>query len=678
MGAGGRAPVFVFLLGLVLATTVDTPLAYAQILGNEQLEGEISASPEEAYPKRELLFFEEIPIVISATKREQPITESPSSISVITAEDIRRSGATNIADLLRRVPGLDVLRITPSDAQISARGFNESNNNDMLVLIDGRSAYVDFFGIVTWDDLPIVLEEIERIEIIRGPGSALYGANAFSGVINIITKTPEQAKGTTLSATVGEFDTYIWTFMNANVMDKWSYKVVASWDETDSFDDRDKNDSDTFKGNALVKYEFDPDSQISFSAGADEGDGNTATRTSAFDRDGTMGYAKLNYDYGEWKFQTFYNIIDIDVLAMDGEERSIVNNTFDFELQHSFPIGEKHDITWGANYRHHRITSHEIIEDDEQQDLFSLFIQDQYRVLDDLTLTAGARFDTHPETGSHFSPRASLVYEPWENHTFRASVARAFRNPSSVESFLDLHIVAGVWPFPPTPIVVNAIGDDDLDSEEITSFELGYQTRLFDNRMEFKIDTFYNILDEIIEFRRADLPFPPTSIDLSYVNAGKAEAYGGEVSVAYHLNDRLSGYFNYSYQELKARDDGVQFQSNKDGDIIDSSPRHKINAGIYGELENGLNGSIDLNYVSEVDVGVFDFTGDFGTIGFYEPVVIPLDDYTRVDARIGYKFPETDVEASLIIQNALDDFHQEFPSGEHFQRQVLFQVSARF
>jgi len=659
-----------FFLVLVFATTICGSTAYGESLEleNPRIDTQASEASGETYPMRELFLFEEVPIVISAAKREQPITESPSSISVITAEDIRRSGATTIADLLRRVPGLDVLRITPSDANISARGFNESNNNQMLLLIDGRSAYVDFFGIVVWDDLPIVLEEIDRIEIIRGPGSALYGANAFSGVINIITKTPEKAQGTTLSAIVGEFDTYRWTFMNANVIDKWSYKVVASWDEANSFEDRDKNDHEMFKGNALVKYEFDPESRIYVSAGVNDGDGNTLTRVSGFERDGTFGYAKLNYDYGSWKFQTFYNLIDIDVVAEgDTEERSIINNVFDFELQHSFDPKEKHSITWGVNYRHNRVTSHEIIGRDEQEDLFSLFIQDQYKMLDDLTLTAGIRFDSHPLTGTHFSPRASLVYEPWKEHIFRASVARAFRNPSFVESFLDLNIDGAVI----------ANGNRDLDAEEITSFELGYQTRLLDNKLQFKLDTFYNILDEIIEFRQPDflLPPPPPPFIFDYENQGKAVAYGGEASLQYHFSDRLSGYINYAYQELEARDDGVQFQLNEDGERIDSSPQHKINAGIYAELENGLNGSVDLNFVDNVTFGFFD--PDSAPLPF-QPTLVELDEYTRVDARIGYKFPNRDVEASLIVQNALDDAHEEFPTGETFQRQVLFQVRGKF
>ncbi|GAB4349326.1 MAG: hypothetical protein Kow0099_32330 [Candidatus Abyssubacteria bacterium] len=665
-GIGSRVILFFLAacMGIACASTT-----YAQEGPPPEEASQQTETLEEAYPKRELLFFEEVPIVISATKREQPITESPSSISIITAEDIRRSGATNIPDLLRRVAGLDVLRVTPSDAQISARGFNESNNNDMLVLIDGRSAYVDFFGIVVWDDLPIVLEEIERIEIIRGPGSALYGANAFSGVINIITKSPEQAKGTTLSATVGEFDTYMWTFMNADVLDKWSYKVVSSWQETNSFDDRDRNDHEMFKGNGLVRYEFDADQAIYFSAGVNEGDGNTLTRVSRFDREGTLGYAKINYDYENWKFQAFYNLLDIDVVAEgDTNERSIVNNVFDYEMQHTLEPLDNHVITWGFNYRHNRVTSHEIIGNDEQEDLLSLFVQDQYKALDNMAFTFGVRFDSHPLTGVHISPRASAVYEPWESHIFRASVARAFRNPSFVESFLDLNIAGGVI----------ATGNRDLDAEEMTSFELGYQTRFMDNRLQFKIDTFYNIVDEIIEFRQPDfnpVPPPPPPITFDFANEGRALAYGGEVSLEYHFSDRLQGYANYSYQELKAKSDGVQFQLNEEGELIDSSPRHKINVGLYGELKNGLNGSVDLNFVDDVTFGFFD--PESQPVPF-QPTEVELDDYTRVDVRLGYKFPDRDVAASLILQNAFDDEHREFPTGEEFDRQVFFQILAHF
>lgn len=651
---------------LVFVIAIHHHRAYAEDLGEQNVEtqGQPSGGIEEGYPKRELLFFEEVPVVISATKQEQPITQSPSSISVITAEDIRRSGATNIADLLRRVPGLDVMRLTPSDASISARGFNEPANNNMLLLIDGRSAYVDFFGIVLWDDLPIVLEEIERIEIIRGPGSALYGANAFSGVINIITKTPEQAEGTLLSATGGEFDTVLATFMNADVRDNWSYKVVASWDQANSFDDRDDNDHRMFKGNALVNYQFDPESKLYFSTGANTGTGNTLTQLAEFDRDGTEAYAKVNYDYENWKFQAYYNLVNTDVTPEGtSDEMHIINNALDFEMQHSFNLRENHVITWGANYRYNEVSSHDIIGDDtKEENLFAVFLQDQYKILDNLTLTAGARLDSHPITGIHFSPRASLVYEPWQNHIFRGSVSRAFRNPSFVESYLDLVIVN-------PPLTVTSLGDDDFEAEEITSFELGYQVLLFDNRLEFKLDTFYNILDDLIGFERT---VPPPDVELRFVETGEATAFGGEASLVYRPANWLSSYVNYSYQELKALDNGVQFQLNEEDGLIKSSPRHKVNAGLYAELNNGLNGSVDLNFVSKTVFGFFDQAAGF------EPTEEELDDYTRVDARVGYKFPNRDIEASLIIQNALNDVHREFPLGEELRRVLLFRVSGRF
>jgi iron complex outermembrane receptor protein len=232
-------------------------------------------------------------------------------------------------------------------------------------------------------------------------------------------------------------------------------------------------------------------------------------------------------------------------------------------------------------------------------------------------------------------------------------------------------------PPPPFPITLSSVGNRDLDAEEITSFEIGYQTRLMDNKLQLKVDAFYNILDEIIEFRQEDftLPPPPPPFVLDFENVGEATAYGGEVSVEYYFSENLSAYFNYSFQELEARDDGVQFQLNEDGESIDSSPKHKINAGVYGELENGLNGSIDLSFVDETTFGFFDAAS---TPLPFQPTVVELDDYTSVAARLGYKFRDPEIEVSLIIQNAFDDAHKEFPLGELLQRQVFFQVYGRF
>jgi len=225
-----------------------------------------------------------------------------------------------------------------------------------------------------------------------------------------------------------------------------------------------------------------------------------------------------------------------------------------------------------------------------------------------------------------------VVYEPWKGHIFRVSLARAFRNPSFIESFLDLSIQEG-------PVTVIAEGDRDLEAEEMTSFEIGYQTRLLDNRLDFKVDTFFNILDEVIEFRKV-AGSPPGLIELEYFNAGKAIAYGGEVSLTYPLTTWLSTYANYSFQYLEARSDSIQFELNDEGDEIESSPQHKFNAGLYAFSPTGWNGAVELNLVSDVTFGFLD-----PTIGF-EPTEVELDSYNRLDFRLGYRFSKYDIERS--------------------------------
>ena len=228
--------VIVILVFSVLSPALFIEIAIAQ---TESKKAEII--PSKAVPKRELLLMMEIPIVITAARKEQPITEAPSTISVITEEDIRQSGAINLPDILRMVPGLDIMSVRLSDFNVTARGFNHLTANGMLSLIDGRSVYLDFLGTTLWDELPFVLEDIKRIEIIRGPGSALYGANAFHGVVNIITKSPRDLKGTLCKAVVGQLSTHLGSVIHAGVTDKLGYKFLFRWGEINQW--RDKEDA---------------------------------------------------------------------------------------------------------------------------------------------------------------------------------------------------------------------------------------------------------------------------------------------------------------------------------------------------------------------------------------------------------------------------------------------------
>ncbi|HDL65127.1 MAG TPA: TonB-dependent receptor, partial [Proteobacteria bacterium] len=209
---------FLFILFLLLAP-----------VNNSTLGEEIGAEYPELSPEE--LAWIEIPEVITPARIAQPITEAPSSVSVITAEEIHRSGLTNIPDILRRLAGVDVMALSPSDINVGIRGLNGTVSNKILVMIDGRSVYMDFYGTTIWSTLPILLEEIKRIEVVRGPGSALYGANAFSGVINIITKTPEEQKDTLISASAGTNNTYQGTAITAGNLNDLGYKLALGWKE---------------------------------------------------------------------------------------------------------------------------------------------------------------------------------------------------------------------------------------------------------------------------------------------------------------------------------------------------------------------------------------------------------------------------------------------------------------
>ncbi len=184
---------------------------------------------------RELLLFIEVPTVVTAAGREQPLSQAPSAVTVITAEEIRQSGATSIPDVLRGVPGLDFFRTSASNVSIAARGLNSQASARMQVLVDGVSMYEDVLGLIYWHQIPLPLEEIERIEIVRSPATALYGDKAFAGVVHIITKTPEALQGTQISGTAGEAGTGIANLIHAGVREKLSYKVSAGYDRTNQF-----------------------------------------------------------------------------------------------------------------------------------------------------------------------------------------------------------------------------------------------------------------------------------------------------------------------------------------------------------------------------------------------------------------------------------------------------------
>lgn len=623
------------------------------------------AAAQETAVGRELLLFIEVPTVITATGREQPLTEAPTAISVITAEEIRQSGATSIPELLRFVPGLDFTRTSASNVSIAARGLNLVARSRMQVLVDGHSVYEDVLGIVYWHQIPIPLEEIERIEIVRSPATALYGDKAFAGVVHIITKSPEALKGTLVSTTFGEAGTTIVNAIHADVVGDLSYKVSVGYDRRDQlqnpdFDRGDEGRADK-RGYFNINYKLGGDSRVSLSGGIDEFDRREVLNPGPLLEvvAGQLAFLKANYVVGDAKAQLSYNLVDVVVRSESfPEDAPAVASVYQAQVQQGFALGQANVLTAGAAYRFITMDSEELVGGTEEQHLLSFFLQDEWKLRDDLRMTVGAGLDIHPEAGASLSPRVSLVYSPWRNHTFRGSVARAFRNPAFLESFEALPLIIVPPPPPFYPQTFTILGNEDLKPEELLAYELGYQTRFFE-RVLGRIDLFYYQLDELIGLRQPVfftpiIPFFPTiQTGSQFVNVDDGEILGGEVGIDVIVTSWSKGFLNYSYQDRKG-----------DVTLMGLASNHKGNVGMTFSFIEGLSATALVHYTGPLE----------------GPTTQGIGPWTIVNTRVGYRFKllGNETEVALQVFNLLDYAHQEIPGGDLIRREVSGTVRYRF
>lgn len=623
---------------------------------------------EKSMFERELLFFQDIPVVVTAARKEQPITEAPSAITVITAQDIRESGAVSIPDILRTVPGIEVMRVTASNANVNARGFNQLMSNKMLVMVDGRSVYLDFYGIVRWDNFTFPLEEIKKIEVIRGPGSTLYGANAFSGVINIITKSPAELEGTSVSLTGGGYGTWVGSIIHAGVAEKFSYKFSLTEDRRNQWEDNDKKSGEFGKANCSLEYVIDEKSMLIFSGGFKNLDSGILSNDliGYVDTEGPATYLSLFYKNPHFKLRYFWNYYDYDIRGHSYlPDSKMINNTHDLEFQHSFTLWERHSLIWGGDYRHK--TSHwdEMLYDYQRENHWAFYLQDEYKFLTHLILLTGCRYDHHPLSGGKLSPRGSILYSPIKDNTFRFAIGTAHRNPTFLDSCGSFYLYPNPvsLPFgksfsPPVKVLPNR----DLDPEKITTYEIGYRSSFF-RRIKIRADLFYNEIENLIypEVNGPFLsPYPPhIYMQGKYFNSGDAKAWGGEFSFDFFITPWLTGMINYSYQEITDKDTDKR---------IRSAPDHKINGGLRFKFQNGLSANLLLHYVSETTWDIMDII----------PRREKVDPYTLLNARIGRMFMNDKLEIALAIFNLLHDKHKEHPIGVEMGTRVTLNINYKF
>ncbi len=603
--------------------------------------------------------------VTSVSKKPQSLSNSAAAIFVITKEDIQQSGSTSIPEVLRMVPGLSVARIDANKWAISSRGFNSRFADKLLVLIDGRSVYNPLYSGVYWNAQDTVLEDIERIEVIRGPGATVWGANAVNGVINIITKHAADTLG---GLAVGGGGTEEHAFATgrygATIADGIYGRFYAKGNNRDSSDLVSGGDA----GDAWTTYRsgFHVDGTLS-SANSFTVQGDIYNNdidqsveiadlmppymalddSGAKSSGGNIQLAWTRYLAGnsELNIQLYYDRTNRKEIVAEEE-----TDTLNFELKHHFAIGFEHDIIWGMHYRYisDQLNNNfhlTVAPERSELTLFSFFVQDEYSIIEDeLFLTVGSKFEHNDYTGYEIQPSARILWNPEDKHIAWGAISRAVRTPSRFEqnSTINLFVSPPASQNNPLPIpfLWGLKGNEEIDSQVLIAYEAGYRY-IPNTTISFDTAIFYNDYNKL---RTAPSEsscnglYAETYVKFS--NGGKGNTHGLELAVVWQAKSSLKIDFVYSliYEDLP--------------DILDlvasESPTNQLSLMANWQLTDTLAFDFWGRYVDKV-CALYLRSTDYA----YQ-----VDDYFTVDLQVTYN-PFQDLELALVGQNLLEKNHEE-------------------
>ncbi len=595
-------------------------------------------------------------VVSTVSRQESTVGRSAAAVFVITQDMIRRSGANNIPDVLRMAPGVEVARIDANKWAISIRGFNSLYASKLLVQIDGRAVYTQFYSGVFWDAQDVMLEDVERIEVIRGPGATVWGANAVNGVINIITKEAAATQGALVVAGSGSEDRqFSRARYGGKIGEDVAWRVYGKQFENDGgYSPRGEFD-DWRQGRGGFRAEWVPCPCDVCTVEGDFYDGysgelnTTAFPTPPYSRDLQFDNHVYGQDYltrwthvidddSDWAFQAYYQLVGrASPIAQHEQE------TFDLDFQYRFPIGQCHNVICGAGYRQvddhlfgsFAITMHPTYRN---TNLFSYFVQDEITLVDDRWyLIAGSKFEHNDFTGFEYQPTVRLLHTPTNRQTLWASVSRAVRTPSRATA--DSEYNQALSPFAPTFLRVT--GNPDFRSEELLAWEIGYRAQPTDSFF-WDLACFYNDYTRLVGVESTGPPdfdpsIPGDVIPLTYSNAVTADTGGAELAVNYQINDawNLSGAYTLLYVDERFPPGNLN---------QDSSPHNRL-------------------YVHAAWNPLPDWEVDL--YGRYVDNLPPLgvSSYLTMDARIAWRVTKQ-LEWAVVGRNLLDNRHLEFVDVE--------------
>lgn len=604
--------------------------------------------------------------VYSVTKSPRKITESPAAIYILTSEDIRRSGATSLPELFRLVPGMSVSRSESGRWQVSARGFHQSFSTKLQILIDGRTVYSPLMSDVYWDVQDVILEDLERIEIIRGPGASLWGANAVNGVINIITKSASRTQGGQVTVLAGDEDKALTSVRYGGQLgDAW-YRLFVQYRDRDTSwvaEGEPVDDSDLMHAGFRVDWDLSAADTLTLQGDVHEGQTRIPLAGQSLIPPYMSDVAEVNdvqgfnvlgrYTHEASRGDTaivevYYDRAERHSVQLPNEDR----DTFDIDFQYACRLWSRHDLMWGAGcrYTEDETTVGEIMHftpSSSSDELYSVFLQDDVGMLEDkLHLIVGAKYERNDYTGSEFQPSGRLLWNAHERHSLWVSVSRAVRTPSR----FDFHSELDIAVIPPssasgTPTQLKFFGSESMESEKLTAYEIGYRLQPADC-LFIDIAAFINDYDDLVtsSSRRpysSDDPVPHTVVPLFRGSENKGEVRGVEVVADWWAQSFWRLTASYSFLDM----DIDRERNNQETPESQASLRSLFNVAQDIEFD------VTLYYVAEV-------------------LFHNIDSYYRTDLRLAWHCSDA-LTASVVGQNVFDSHHAEFkPDGAPYQTEI--------
>jgi len=604
--------------------------------------------------------------VTSVSKREQKTSQAAAAIFVITSEDIRRSSAQNIPDLLRMVPGLDVAQIDAGKWAISARGFNSQYSNKLLVLIDGRTVYNPEFAGVLWDSQIVPLESIDRIEVVRGPGAAIWGSNAVNGVINIITKSAVDTQGGSITASAGNAGTgpetiryggkagslgayrayaegfqvnSLRTPAGLDGKDDWRY-VHGGFrtDSTLSARDSLTTEGEMYHGNAgeivyAIASMNPPENAIAAMRDRFSG-GNLLTR-----------WTRTISPTSETSLQVYF-----DRTTRGDPTYNVGLNTFDMDFQHHIASASRQDIVWGVGYR---VSSDGLNPTlrlspsprDRLNQLFSSFVQDEIVLRPDfLFLTIGARLEHNDFTGASFEPSVRLAWTPNSKNMAWSAVSGADRIPARSDT--DVRVNYAVPSAPGSlPIILSYIGNPHEKNERLTAFEAGYRNT-WTNRFSVDSTAFYNryrdLETEELGASRLEAAPAPMHLLIPYVfgNGMYGETHGLELFANWRVASFWTLSPGYAILSMHMHRFAGSLDTSTPLKTEGNSPEHQAQMRSSVSLPWNLQWNASAYFVNRLPAQ-------------------SIASYTRLDTGLTWRAGDR-VSVNIAGQNLLKDLHEEF------------------